>query len=533
MYTSQTMSRFIFLLFYFLTFRQRVLAQVQDSFQWNQITPSERLVWTPCNANFECARLAVPLDYKNPSGRTAAIALIRAPATVPTNSSTYRGPLILGAGGPGGSGVDLVLTYADLARSVIGPEFDLVGFDGRGISRSTPRANFFPTQAERAQFPAYLRSLNASEDAFGRTYADFMLQSSLAAARDDGSLRFLNTEATARDMLRIVEAYEREKVQYWGFSYGSVLGTTFAEMFPDKIERLIIDGIMDPEDYYATSWMTVLQDTNKTWNIFLESCVSAGPSACALYEPTPTAIQAKVDRLSQQLKTRPIPVIASLSAAAPSYHVVDYSMLRQTMFVALYTPYASFQPLASALHDLSLGNASALYEMSGLFAPPYRCPADAAAAAHEGWLNVLDSQVAIQCNDGAAISADYDDARAHYAELCAVSEWCDVLLPRLTCLGWPEYLKSNSTLSFTANTSFPMLVISNSVAEFHDSGVKVSQRFTGSVLLTQDSPGHTSIGAPSTCTWSHVVAYLVNGTLPASETVCPVAEGAELFPTQT
>ncbi|KAK6988665.1 Abhydrolase-4 domain-containing protein [Favolaschia claudopus] len=531
------MSRLIFLLFCFLTFRQRVLAQAQDTFDWNQITPSESLVWTPCNTNFECARLAVPLDYKNPSGRTAAIALIRVPASVPTDSPSYRGPLILGAGGPGGSGVDLVLTYADLARSVIGPGFDLVGFDGRGISRSTPRANFFPTQAERSQFPAYLRSLNASDDAFGRTYADFMLQSSLAAARDDGSLRFLNTEATARDMLRIVEAYGREKVQYWGFSYGSVLGTTFAEMFPDKIERLIIDGIMDPEDYYATSWMTVLQDTNKTWNVFLESCVSAGPSACALYEFTPAAIQAKVTRLSEQLKTRPIPVItASLdSSSTSSYHVVDYSVLRQTMFVALYTPYASFQPLASALHDLSLGNASALYEMSGLFAPPYRCPADAATAAHEGWLNILDSQVAIQCNDGAAISADYDDVRAHYAELCAISEWCDVLLPGLTCLGWPEYLKSNATLSFTANTSFPMLVISNSVdpASPHANGVKVSQRFPGSVLLTQDSPGHTSIGAPSTCTWSHVAAYLVNGTLPALGTVCPVAEGAELFPTQT
>ncbi|KAK6988641.1 Abhydrolase-4 domain-containing protein [Favolaschia claudopus] len=527
---SHSLFFFFASVFCLLRFGQHVMGQ--DTFDWNQITPSDSLAWVPCNTNFECARLTVPLDYKNPNVSTAAIALIRLPAGVPTNSSDYRGPLILGAGGPGGSGVDLVLANADLARAIIGPQFDLVGFDGRGISRSTPRASFFPTQAERAQFPAYLRSLNASEDAFGRAYADFTLQSSLARARDDGSLRFTNTESTARDMLKIVQAHGQKKVQYWGFSIGSVLGTTFAEMFPDKIERLVIDGVMDPEDYYSTSWLTNLHDTNQTWNIFLDGCVAAGPSACALYEPTAAAIQAKVDAFSKQLKTRPIAAITSLSSSTPSYHVVDYSMLRQTIFTALYTPYASFQPLATALHQLSLGNASALYEMSGLFASPYQCPANAAEAAQEEFSNLLDGQVAIQCNDGAAISTDFNDVKAHYEKLCATSPWCDVLLPRLTCLGWPKNSKDNVALSFTANTSFPMLAVSNTADPVtpHANGVKVSGNFPGSVLLTQDSPGHTSIAAPSTCTLLHIAAYFINGTLPASGTICPVDDGAELFP---
>ncbi|KAK6971968.1 Abhydrolase-4 domain-containing protein [Favolaschia claudopus] len=427
----------------------------------------------------------------------------------------------------------MISVFADSAREVLGPQFDLVGFDPRGVSRSTPRASFFDTQAERIQFSSLL-SLNASEDAFGRTYARYILQSSLVGARDDGSLRFINTESTARDMLKIVQAHGREKIQYWGFSYGSVLGATFAAMFPDKVERLIIDGIEDPEDYYSTSWMN-LKDTQKTWNTFLDGCVAAGPDACALYEPTSSAIQAKVDALTQQLKTRPMPAAASLSLSAPSYHVVDYTLLRETIFNAMYHPYEGFQQLASALHELSLGNASALYEMSagaGLYPPPYHCPANASDAAKEEFFDVQDGEFALVCNDGATVSTDYSDVTAKYEELCASSPWCDLWPVRLSCLGWPEYLKNNNTLSFTTNTSFPILVVSNTADPVtpHANGVKVSKGFAGSVLLTQDSPGHCSVAAPSTCTFSHIAAYFVNGTLPAADTICPVDSDAELFP---
>ncbi|KAK6985224.1 hypothetical protein R3P38DRAFT_3450723 [Favolaschia claudopus] len=364
-----------------------------------------RLRWMPCNTNFECARLRVSLDSKNPSSKTAAIALIHAPASLPTNSSAYCGPLIMGAGGPGGSGVDLILTYADFICGVVGPGFDLVGFDGRGISRSTWRANFFPTEAERAQFPADLSTPPQTP------HLEHALEHEIRIGAAEG--RFFNTGAPARDMLKIVEAHGREKVQYWGFSLITqqmLVLPGMTALTSDKFGRSSstaswIRRIIMP--VLSTQFSFVDDHPTKTWNLFLESCVSAGPSACALYESTPAAIQAKVNVLSQQLKTRPFPVVTSLSSFTPFYHVVDYSMLRQTIFVALYISYASFQPLASALHDLSLGNASALYEMSVLFAPPYRCPANAADAASEGWINVLDSQVAIQCNDGAVISSDY------------------------------------------------------------------------------------------------------------------------------
>ncbi|KAK6981586.1 Abhydrolase-4 domain-containing protein [Favolaschia claudopus] len=533
------------------TFSKHV--STQDTFDWAQIQSSETLDWTPCNTEFECARLKVsfhlpvisklmfysstqtPLDYKNPNASSTSIALVRLAATVPRTSSDYRGPILFNPGGPGGSGVDTILELGSLFRTILGPSFDLVGFDPRGIARSLPRASFFTTQAERAQFPPQI-SLNASQDAFGRTMANSMLEAKLAGARDDGSLRFINTEATARDMLKIVEAYGEEKLQYWGFSYGTVLGATFAAMFPDKIGRMAIDGVLDADDYYSAEYLTPFLDIDKTWQTFLDGCVAAGPDACALYEQNTTAIQAKIDALERQLLTRPVPAIVDASSSTPAYHAVDYSLLRLTMFDALYKPYKLFQPLASALHDLiSSGNASALYKMSvgGSGSPPlYACPANSNSSVEDQFASVIDAGIAVICNDGKSIGADYEDVKKNYEALCATSSWCDVFSMRMPCLRWPEYLKNNFTISFKTNTSFPLLVISNTADPVtpRPDGVKMSSGFAGSVLLTQDSPGHASLSAPSSCTMSHVAAYFVNGTLPAKDTVCSVDATAELFP---
>ncbi|KAJ6455015.1 hypothetical protein C8R45DRAFT_1111671 [Mycena sanguinolenta] len=182
------------------------VTQAEDTFNWNQITPTDNLLWTPCNGNFECARLNVYMIIPR-------ITEIN-PATV----SDYRRPILFNPGDPGASGVNFVLRLAEEVRAVIGPQFDLVGFDPRGIARSVPTASFFGTDAERVQFPV-AGLLNALQDAFGRTYAVAMLQSRLAAARDDGSLRFINTESTAHDMLTIIRVHGQEKLQYAGFSY--------------------------------------------------------------------------------------------------------------------------------------------------------------------------------------------------------------------------------------------------------------------------------------------------------------------------
>lgn len=183
----------------------------------------------------------MPLNYSDPDGREAAIALIRKPSVFKEGSAFYRGPVLINPGGPGGSGVDMVMRSGNTLSTILGPQFDIVGFDprgkqpiitqtmvlyvldnspGSGISRSIPRVSFFKTDVERALWGQLQGNnlLNASESGIGRVWARSHVVGQLAAETDDGYLRHINTENTAHDMLRIVEAHGRDKLQYWGFS---------------------------------------------------------------------------------------------------------------------------------------------------------------------------------------------------------------------------------------------------------------------------------------------------------------------------
>ncbi|KAJ7616533.1 TAP-like protein-domain-containing protein [Roridomyces roridus] len=496
-------------------------AALNDEFSWHKITPSDDLIWHDCYSGHQCARLKVPLDYENPDGASAAIAMRRIHSVVPHDSPEYRGPILVNPGGPGGSGVDFIQRLGDNVSAVVGPEFDIIGFDPRGISRSTPRASFFENRAEQNLFwsnSGNSITASSSDDALARMWAQGMLVGRLAGERDDGNLRFIHSDYTARDMLRIVEAHGREKIQYWGFSYGSVLGATFAAMFPDKVGRLVIDGVADSENYYAAEWSNNLMDAEKVWTAFLHGCVAAGPTKCAIYSPTAAEIQATVDDLYDSLRARPIPV-----RTATSYGIVDYDLMRNTIFGSLYKPYASFPVLARALADLSAGNATGLYKMSE--APFFKCSCDLDEFSFE---NVNDGGLAVRCNDGKRISSEFEDVEKHYGNLLANSSWADVWMgTRLACMTWPEFPKTNFHGPFVANTSFPLLVVGNSADPVTPlwAAKKMSKGFSGSVVLTQDSIGHCSLAAPSLCTQKHIRSYFRDGVLPEAGTVCSTDGG--------
>ncbi|KAJ7608506.1 TAP-like protein-domain-containing protein [Mycena polygramma] len=501
----------------------RTTVFAHEEFKWETILPTEELIWIDCYSGNQCARLKVPLDYSHPEDAAAAIAIIRVHSRVPHDSPEYRGPVLINPGGPGGSGVDTVLTRGSQFSTILGPEFDIVGFDPRGISRSTPRVSFFETRVERkiwAQFRPSKISMNASADALPSAWARSVVQGRLARASDDGSLRFINTDHTARDMLRIVQAHSREKLQYWGFSYGSILGATFASMFPENVGRLVVDGVVDPEDYFETEWFTNLIDTENAWMSFVDGCVAAGPRGCAFFSPTSEAILENLEKIYASLRKRPIPVWTK-----SSFGVVDYSRLRWTIFRSLYQPYAKFPKLAQALADLSIGDGTALFEI--LESPPFECECDPSAY---GFESVSDGVDAVLCNDGKQISPDYEDFMAHHEKVAKLSQWADMWPPRMACVAWPDFPKNHFRGPFTANTSFPILLVGNTADPVTPlwAAKKMSQGFTGSVVLTQDSAGHTSLSAPSVCTPKHVRQYFLAGTLPEPDTACPVI--GSLFP---
>ncbi|KAL0069162.1 hypothetical protein AAF712_003850 [Marasmius tenuissimus] len=190
------------------------------TFNWTTIEPSTSLSWVDCyEPPLQCARFEVPLNHSQPDdGKTTAIAIIKYPAAA--DASTQGGPIFFNPGGPGGSGVELVIARGAGLQKIVGTQFDVVSFDPRGIGATTPKISVFNTSEEATQFVAgEVWDLNATSTAIKEQYKRSQLFGKLAADHDvDGFLSHVSTDNVARDMLSIAESMGQEKLQYWGFS---------------------------------------------------------------------------------------------------------------------------------------------------------------------------------------------------------------------------------------------------------------------------------------------------------------------------
>ncbi|KAJ7503986.1 Alpha/Beta hydrolase protein, partial [Mycena galericulata] len=490
----------------------------------SQLTPSEKLIWTPCYSGFECSRLIVPLDYASAATGTAAIAVTR--YTSNSSKSDYRGPVLLNPGGPGGSGVDYVVEAGPSISTILGSDFDIVGFDPRGVSYSTPTVSFFKTDAERALWmPAYVNPLypspNASSGVLAETWAKGQILGTLAQSRND-HYEYMTTDNTARDMLRITKAFGWEKVQYWGISYGSVLGSTFAALFPDKVGRVVIDDELRISPLFfpnlTSSNLTIeMSNSDDALQSFFDGCSAAGPGGCAFSAPTSAEVASKLDELSASVKAQPLPIFTPIS-----YGVLGYTLLRNFVYNALADPYDLFPFLGQSLADLANGNASTMYSASVL--PPFECPVCNSTTPvlpfHE---NSFEAAVAVSCGDGIPISSSLEELQEFYEGVQEVTKnFAEFALYFRTLCRSTTPANIQSGPFGAPNTSFPLLVIGNTADPVTPivGHALIQTSFPGSALLTVDSPGHTSTAVPSTCVHEYLRAYLRNGTLPTKGTVC-------------
>ncbi|KAJ7597919.1 TAP-like protein-domain-containing protein [Mycena floridula] len=496
-----------------------VNAQDPSSFDWTALNPSTALSWVDCYTGLQCTRLQVPLNYSEPTGSTAAIAVIRLPSKLAPSDENYRGPVLFNPGGPGGSGVDELVASGPALASIIGSQFDLVSFDPRGIGRSTPLADFLTSELAKA-FWDYSSNFNVvnhtlSTSSIPRLWAQSQVLGHLAQKVDTGILSHITTDNVAHDMLSIVEAHNETQLQYWGVSYGSVLGSTFATLFPDKVGRLIIDGVLDMDAYFSGRWEAELADTDKVLQVFFDSCFAAGQSACPFYASSSSQIQQNMNALLDSVAAQPVPVHFE---PTNSYGIVDGATLKFAIKQALYSPYSAFPVLADGLADLAVGNGTTILGMVSSFTRPPTC--------NETEDITFDSEIAVSCGDFVKIEDTPAELQTYYESIQNVSIFADVLLPqRVVCSGWQIHTDSFKGPT-GGNTSFPLLVIGNTADPVTPlrAAVKTSSGFNNSVVLVQDGAGHTSLAANSLCTAGYIAAYFANGTLPANGTVCPIED---------
>ncbi|MFI5979427.1 alpha/beta fold hydrolase [Streptomyces sp. NPDC051555] len=198
-------------------------------------------------ASFECATIKVPLDYARPRGPSLDLAISRVRSEKPAER---RGVLLLNPGGPGDPGLDLPLGILDVLPREVRDQYDLIGFDPRGVGASSP-VGCGLSDAEQVVDRPYHPETFATDVAWARTVADKCREKAGAV------LPYLTTRNTARDMDAIRSALGERKISYLGYSYGTYLGAVYTQLFPARTDRFVLDSGVDPH--------RVWRDAIRTW----------------------------------------------------------------------------------------------------------------------------------------------------------------------------------------------------------------------------------------------------------------------------
>jgi pimeloyl-ACP methyl ester carboxylesterase len=573
-----------------------------DSFRWSSIIPSKQLQYKPCFGSYQCARLSVPLNWNatredQESGPRVAVAIIKLAAKVPVTDPRYGGPIILNPGGPGESGVFQVLTDAKNIQTVVdnpntsssgasatngAKYFDILSFDPRGVNNTTPNLHCFPDAFNQHAWNIRILDYGLlwdSQSIIGMEWARAAALGAACSRLTPGTeiLPYVNTHQVVEDMVEIIEkegewrarearrllkagigrsdeisqqqvleftAYQpgSEKLQYWGMSYGTIIGSTFAAMHPDKVGRVIIDGVVDPEDHYAGAWMTQLQNSDQIITKLSEYCFKAGPEGCELHTgSSPADVEARFTSVMMSLKESPMPLsIPTLSLVDNGQinngpELITYGDAHLAMLSGMYFPYAMAQELFDLIYSIESRNATSrmlvdLMHAKQAVLSPILCQSSNAPSEncipYNSYMGTLQS---IACMDsGGPTNLTREQFESYLSTSLSQSRWIGPSWSRnkLACLGYSTKPAWRPDLDFVtqtwANTSYPLLIIGNS----HDTVTpirnarRVSVLFPGSVVLHQDSQGHVSHSNPSICTGKAVRNYFQTGELPPIDTIC-------------
>ena len=480
------------------------------------------LTWTDCTDDatgtaFQCATVTVPLDYDHPQGKTITVSLKKLPSTSPSP----RGSVFLNPGGPGGSGISLIESQAELYKSgdlsEVLANYDVIGFDPRGVGQSTPITCWTPEDVQailagQAEAPSPT-SLSTSGSA-----ADIVAQGSREAAACQEHtevpeiLDHADTRSVARDMDVMRALVGDQDLNYLGYSYGTKLGATYTELFPDNIGRVVLDSAVDP----TLAWQEVIvgQATarDQALHTYIES--QQGQAGFPLSGTTDEAV-AQLAAFLDDLDANPLTVsnsretlnrakavdaIGALTVSSPD----KWPLLTEGLTQAMNT------------HDGTalVRNAASVSSNS---VPP---PTTEKQVVEQ--LNFFYAELANICLDfpGTGNEANWDAALASYRHDYPVFH---STLPQTDafCHGWGHTSKTKA-VDVDVEATNPMLVI----GILHDpqtpypwSKALVS-KIRNSHLLSVDMYGHGATGS-NACTSAKVSDYLVNGTLPSDGEICP------------
>lgn len=460
---------------------------------------SQVLRWTSCGDGMQCSIATAPMNWADPAAATIDLALVRQPAT----SGTSRGSLLVNPGGPGGSGYDFVHDSVDYATSErLQRDFDIVGFDPRGVGRSSAVSCY--------DDPAVLDAFNYGIVP-GVVGSDEWIAASEQAFREFGAscldhtgplLQYVDTVSAARDLDLLRSVLGDTKLNYLGFSYGTFLGATYADLYPENTGRLVLDGALDPatSDYDVTR--TQASGFESAFRAYLADCI--GRDDCP-FTGTVDEAEAQTAELLDRLTATPIP--------APDGRQLGSSAMFYAIILPLYNqsnwPYLDqlFADVAQGGTDTAFGLADSYFE---------RNPDGSYAS------NSTEALIAVNCLDYTS-NDDVATMRQQAAELAALAP---VFGPRMAyggtgCATWP-FTSTRERVAITAEGSSDILVVgtSNDPATPYVWAQALASELQNGHLITYTGEGHTAYNKSNDCVLDAVDDYFIDGTVPAEDPLC-------------
>jgi pimeloyl-ACP methyl ester carboxylesterase len=461
---------------------------------------AQRLRWQPCDNGFQCARLLVPFDYRRPAGRTFSLPVIMLPAADPAKRI---GSLVINPGGPGGSGVAYALTARSQFPAVIRNRFSIVGFDPRGAGASEPAVHCMTGPQLDRYFETDDSPHTASQ--LAGVVAENKLYASQCEKSSGPLLPYVGTRDAARDMDVLRAALGEAKLTYLGKSYGTYLGTWYAQLFPGHVRALVLDGAVDPASPALGTDIVQAQGFQAALRSFAADCMSR--AGCPLGRGTDvSAGLAKLQALLDKADQTPLANDLGDGRAA------DGALLTTGLASALYSK--SYWPtLRAALADAFAGDGTVLIDL-----------ADLLMERNSGgtYSNLADTNTAVECLDRPwprNLSA-WQSAAAAAAETAPVFGTRDVW-QSLACAYWP--VPSQPFPAIRAAGAPPVLVVGTTrdPATPYRWAQALSKDLSSGVLLGWNGDGHTAYGSGSSCVDNYVNSYLISRSVPRSGTVCP------------
>ncbi|MGH1561205.1 alpha/beta hydrolase [Mumia sp. DW29H23] len=453
------------------------------------------LEWGSCG-RYECASAEVPLDYDAPDGDRITLELRRLPAGDP---SSRRGSLFINPGGPGGSGVDYVASFTATAGDDVLDTYDVVGFDPRGVARSTPLEC-----ADTAQLDEFVNTDPTPDDAAEeQAFYDASRTLGERCQSESGALAaHVSTVEVAKDLDILRAAVGDPTLTYLGASYGTMIGATYAELFPERAGRLVLDGAIDPSidteglnQGQAEGFQTALR-------AYLEACTQQ--SDCPLGDD-PDAAQ---DRLSEFLADLDQQPLRTSTADRPLTEALGFYGMAVTLYNQDY-----WELLTRALRQAFDGNGTQLLFLADQYL----------ARDENGYTdNSVVALTAVNCLDDPS-TMTVDEARASvpdFEELSPVFGRSFAWAP-VTCTAWP-IKPAQPAPEIDAVGAPPIVVVGTTrdPATPYRWSEAMAEQLESGVLVSRDGDGHTGYAMGNACVDDAVDDFLVTGTAPEDGLKC-------------